>query len=381
MTSRVVGYYVDLAGIRLSDGDTPTSLVHALPGGTYKHPIYGEMKFTDDRIQNFADSVTKKTRGIDPDIDYDHKRDVAKGNKAAGWVKNAEVRPSADGSKKDLHLLIEWTPEGAQSIRNKEYRYFSSEVADEWEDAQGKKHTDVLLGGGLTNRPYMKNLLPLNLSELQFSDEPQPPEKGEQVDPKELRRKLGLAETATDAEVDTRLSEWSKLADPPKKDDKDDELKKLAETNPLIKAYLAERDEIKVQLAEMQKQLALSNVTRQLSELTRSPKVQLSAAILNEARDLMLAAPMTLSEKIFNLLGNIAKGEGVTLMGERGSPRPDAPGRTDDEDSTKKLNEAVASIMEKDKVDYGTALERAVFADPDLYEAHRKQSYIKPRDV
>lgn len=373
--AQTVGYYVDLSTVQLSDGDVPVSWVHALPGGTYKHPVYGKMEFSDDRIQNFADSVTNKTRKIDPDIDYDHKTDKAMGNKAAGWVKAAEARPSADNGRKDLWLLVEWTPAGAQSIKNKEYRYFSSEICDEWEDAEGNKHKDVLLGGGITNRPYMKTLLPLNLSELVFSDDR--PNEGEQVDPKKLRQQLGLAETATDAEVDAKLSELTKLQDPPK-DDPNAELLKLAETNPLVKAFLAEQEKTRQQLAEMEGKLKLSNVTRQLSELTTNPKIALNASSLNAARDLMMAAPSQLSEQVFGLLKGIADGSGVQELGERGGSGS-GNDRGQDDDPTQRFNDLVKKFQTEDKVDYGVAVERAAFAEPGLYDQYRRASYIRPQ--
>jgi len=380
---KTVGYYVDLAGLTLSDGDHPQSWVHALPGGTYKHPVYGEMVFDEPKVTNLAASVTNKTRGIEPDIDYDHKQDKAMGNQAAGWVKQADVRPSSDGTKKDLYLLVEWTPTGAQKIRNKEYRYFSSEFADEWEDATGTKHKDVLLGGGVTNRPYMKNLLPLNLSELQFSDDQ--PNKGEQVDPKELRRKLGLSETASDADVDAKLAEVAKLGapEPPKTDKEDDELKKLAEGNPLIKAFMERMTAQDKVLADMQGQLVLSNVTRQLTEFTRGDaKVQLSAATLNSVRDLLIAAPQALGEKFFNVLKGIVGGEGITLMGEFAKGQPNADrGDGGGADFAKQFNDKIDKLMSDDKLDYVTAAERVALMEPDFFEKYRASTYLKPKDA
>jgi phage I-like protein len=351
----------------------PTSWVHALPGGTYKHPVYGEMKFTEDRVQRLADSVTNKVRGVEPDIDYDHKTDKAMGNKAAGWVKTAETRPGREG--KDLWLLVEWTPAGAAAIKAKEYRYFSSELQDEWEDAKGVKHKDVLLGGGVTNRPYMKQLLPLNLSELRFSDD-EPPNEGEQVDPKALRRKLGLAETATDEQVDAKLAELTKPQDPPKTDSQDDELKKLAEGNPLVKAFMERMTSQGKQLADMQQQLVLSNVTRQLAELTTGAKVNLTALVLNEARDIMVGAPQVLSEKVFGLLKTITHGDGVIELGEKSSSGSNNPNRSEDTNAIKKFNDAVKKLQDEDKLDYATAVERAAYADRSLYAEYRRASYI-----
>src|ERR1700743_791798 len=113
------------------------------------------MKFDQEKIQQFADGVNTKVRGIDLDVDYDHK---GKTDKAAGWVKEAKV--ASDG----LRLRVEWTPEGAKAVKDKEYRYFSPEFKDTWKDARGVEHKNVLFGGALTNRPYLKDLIPVTLS-------------------------------------------------------------------------------------------------------------------------------------------------------------------------------------------------------------------------
>src|SRR4029077_1534061 len=87
------------------------------------------------------------------------------------------------------------------------WRYFSADFTDVWTDPQGVEHQDVLFGGGLTNRPYMKNLLPVNLSELLPEGPPKvtPPEV--QVDLKKLRELLGLPEAAAEDATVAKLTE------------------------------------------------------------------------------------------------------------------------------------------------------------------------------
>jgi phage I-like protein len=123
------GYWVDMNSAQLGEA----SWIQALPVGKFEHPVYGQMDFTPDRIKKFAASVKSKVRGIELDIDYDHK---AQDGKAAGWVKDADVRP--DG----LYLQVDWTSRAAEAIRAGEYRYFSPEFDDEWTDASGGKHTE-----------------------------------------------------------------------------------------------------------------------------------------------------------------------------------------------------------------------------------------------
>jgi len=180
------GYYADLRSVKLDERGN--SWIQAMRVGEYQHPRHGKLQFTLDRLMRFAESVKTKIRGIEPDIDYDHKMDPARGHEAAGWVRDAKVEGDA------LYLLVDWTKTAAEKIKEGAYRYFSPEFQDTWTDAAGKVHRDVLFGGGITNRPFLKDLLPLNLSELSFAE---PTNKEEGVDPKELRKKLGLAEDAT----------------------------------------------------------------------------------------------------------------------------------------------------------------------------------------
>src|SRR5689334_15458589 len=111
-----MGYLVDLSTVQLSDGDSPSSWIQAMPLGKYQHPVYGEIDITPDRVQRFADNVKNKVRDTDLDIDYDHK---ATTGEAAGWVKDAEAR--ADG----LWVFVEWTKSAAQKIKERAYKYFS----------------------------------------------------------------------------------------------------------------------------------------------------------------------------------------------------------------------------------------------------------------
>src|SRR6266705_3548508 len=110
-------YYADLQGIQLSEVDGKmTSWVKIMPVGKYQHSVYGEIDLSAERVKRFADGIRMRVRGIDPDIDYDHKTDPAKGHQAAGWIKNADDR--TDG----LYAFVEWTPDAVQEIRAGKWR-------------------------------------------------------------------------------------------------------------------------------------------------------------------------------------------------------------------------------------------------------------------
>ena len=152
-------YILDVSALEFAEGDSG-AWIHMLPLGTYQHQLYGEMEITHKRVNNFAANINRKVRGIDPDVDYEHKRGP-QGGKAAGWIMRAEARP--DG----LWGFVEWTDDARKAIKKKEYRYFSPEFADKWCDPKtGDCYDDVLAGGALTNRPFLKDLVPINLSEF-----------------------------------------------------------------------------------------------------------------------------------------------------------------------------------------------------------------------
>lgn len=144
--------------VDLQEYDDIPDWIHAAPIGTYQHPVYGEIKLDNDKVIRMARNINTGVRGQDLDIDYEHKK---RDGKAAGWVKKAQARENG------LWLQVDWTDPAKQAIQNKEYRYFSPELADAWQHPQsGETYKDVVLGGALTNRPFLKGILPINLSEV-----------------------------------------------------------------------------------------------------------------------------------------------------------------------------------------------------------------------
>jgi len=162
------GLWVDVSGIKFDESEG--TWIQALPLGTYEHPEYGTIEITPEKVAQFAQNVANKVRGQDLDIDYDHKQ---RDGVAAGWVTAADAR--ADG----LYLNVKWTDKALKHLQDKEYRYFSPEFTDEWtHPATQAVHKNVLFGGALTNRPFLKGILPINLSELMMADGPTPPGGG-----------------------------------------------------------------------------------------------------------------------------------------------------------------------------------------------------------
>jgi phage I-like protein len=373
------GWWVDLSKVTLSDDIT---WVHALPFGTYQHPLYGEMNFDAPKLTNLANSVKQQVRGIVPDIDYDHKEDPAKGHQAAGWAKDADVR--GDG----LWLGVAFTADARQAIKEEKYKYFSAEFDDEWTDPQGQKHQDVLFGGGLTNRPFMKNLMPVNLSEL-F---PITPPEVDEVDPKKLRESLGLPESTSDEDVFKKLGELGTALSTvatltaektkldaeiaalknPQPDTLDPELKKLIEGSPAFKAMYEQMQAKDQKLAELAAGIRLADTEKKLTELQASKDFALAPTVREEVKEILLKSDPDAANKLFELFKKVVDGSAVVDLTEKGY----VGGRRDAGDPTLRLNEAVAKLMEADKnLDYGTAVEQVTRMNPRLFEEYRNDNY------
>jgi phage I-like protein len=379
------GWWIDTSKLTLSDD---MAWVHALPRGKYQHPVYGELDFSDPKLNAYAASVTNRVRGIDPDIDYDHKTDPAKGNQAAGWVKAAQVRENG------LWLGVEFTDDAKKEIKEKKYRYFSADFGDEWQDPEGKVHQDVLFGGGLTNRPYMKNLLPVNLSELTGNNQPSRVE--DEVDGKKLREALGLAADTTDDAVFAKLGEIAKavteLSDAKtklteaeatiaklseKEPEVDAEMKKLIEGSPAMKKLYEDNLAKDKKLKELAESMRLGEVNAQLAELNQGEKVALAPVARDGLRDVMVAMPPDQAKKLHEVMQLIMDGKGTVDLSEA----PVRGRRSDsDVDPTKRFNDAIKTLMEgPEKLDYGRAAEKVARDNPTLFEEYRAASYIVPK--
>lgn len=135
--------------------------IQAFPYGHWPHPIYTDTTITGDRGQRLVKNFKDNVRRQDIATDYNHGQDPAKGSKASGWVRDAELRD--DG----VYIAVDFTPTARQEIAAGEWKYFSAMMLDAWEDAElGEVYEDVLIGGGLTNAPYMKGRVPLNFAEV-----------------------------------------------------------------------------------------------------------------------------------------------------------------------------------------------------------------------
>jgi phage I-like protein len=389
------GYWSDLASLSLGDGENTATWIQAMPLGEYDHPVYGKIKIDEDRTQHFAANVKNQVRGQELDIDYDHKE---YGGEAAGWVKDAEAR--SDG----LWLLIEWTKKAYQMLKDKAYRYFSPEFNDEWKHPKsGETYKDVLFGGAITNRPFLKDIVPINLSDLfahgafpAVAPPPPPPaptlpapttdpSKGGQMDPKILRGILGLAEDASDEQVTIKLQELAAprptmdpaLTDPASPDELARLVQRLSDVdgNPAIKALTELVTAQRNQLATILTEQKIARVDRQLADLDKGKSFAVPPVVKAQLRDILLRSPDELGQQVFKAYEQTMK-LGVIDLTERGWQR-----RGDELSPSEQMLAEVAKRQQAataagQKMSYAEAVSIVSRENPALSTQYREDSYI-----
>ena len=113
-----------------------------------------------DMVRNF-----ERRKNDQVVVDYEHASEmpeVARGGPvvAAGWIRELQ-------SNGELKALIEWTPQAEEMIRSGQYRFFSPAI--DWgarDKESGEPQGATLTSGALTNHPFLEELPPIMLSDL-----------------------------------------------------------------------------------------------------------------------------------------------------------------------------------------------------------------------
>jgi hypothetical protein len=344
----------------------------------YEHPVYGTLEFSLDRLKRFAANVKDKVRGIDPDVDFDHKEHSGK---AAGWIKDAVVKPEG------LFVQVDWTTAAADAIRAGEYRYFSPEFDDEWTDQHGVKHEDVLFGGALTNRPFLKDLLPVNLSEITTTKKAT---EGGQMGPEQIRELLGLEKDATDEAVKAKIAELTGPPSPPPPPPVppapqapssepaltgvmlDEAVAKALADSPLLQS-------LQKQLADQRSAQTFAETRQRLERLetvSNGRKYVLPPAVIDAvAEGSTLSDPVEMTKKFVDAIEAFGRA-GFVELGERGRTRSGQ-----EKTATQQLSELVTAAQASHLQTAGKqlsqrdAITQVVRTNPELYLAYRQDSY------
>lgn len=192
--------------------------VQILRTGKFDHPIYGKFDITAPMLGEFKRNFDNRVRRQDISADFFHEPDD---QPAAGWFRELYLKEQA--SVVELWGVVDWTPKATQMLTDKEVRYFSADFAFQWTDTElGVTYDNVLFGGGLVNRPFIKDMSPLvGLNE-----------KGERMTLQELQAAL--------AEANKKLGESTA---------------KLADANGIVAAHALAMDNMKKKIEDLSGQL------------------------------------------------------------------------------------------------------------------------------
>lgn len=144
--------------IQLDEGTLSPKEVQILRCGTFHHPQYGTFNITPMILASMKKNFDAKVRGVDLAIDYGHESD----RNAAGWIDDLVLKENDT----QLWAKVRWTPKGSDIVMGMEYRYLSADFTFDYQDGETlQKFGPTLFGAGLTNRPVVKGMAPVELSE------------------------------------------------------------------------------------------------------------------------------------------------------------------------------------------------------------------------
>lgn len=140
--------------VELAEGTTQ-SWVTITRTGNFTDPRYGNFSITPTHLDQMVGNFNNRVLGQDVFLDVAHRPNDG----AAGKF----VRLSVENGR--LRGLVEWTAFGQQAVKERGFTYLSAEYHENWTDNEKQQpHGCVLLGAGLTTRPVIKHLEPVQLS-------------------------------------------------------------------------------------------------------------------------------------------------------------------------------------------------------------------------
>ena len=364
-------FYVSKFEYKLSE---KTSDVEVLRVGKWDHPKYGSFEVTLNELDGFIKSFEDNVRGIQIAFDLEH-GETSHGTEAVAWVKKL----SKDGNR--LLATVEWTELGLSKVAKGQYRYFSPEFVFQYEDPEtGQTYKNVLMGGSLTNKPFIKRMAPILLSEEVYSEAlsdigvTSTKKKEEQSMNKELLKALKLSENASQEDIDGAIKK--QLEDSKKLSESITSLnKKIAD---LEKGTASKENEIK-SLKEDKTKAANENI-KLADRIVTIEKQLLEEEWKKLSEDTIAAGKMTpaMAEKFKASFMKDKEGtkalmetlQPIVKLDEQGSAHGE--GELNTSQAGTKLHDKVLKLMETEKIsDFNVAMQRIVTSEPELYKQYR----------
>jgi phage I-like protein len=110
----------------------------------------------DQAVANFN---RWKALGQEIPVDYDHAFNEGREAPAAGWFTSL-IRKG-----QSLWAQVRWTEQAREQIASRAYRFFSPEFTAQFRSESGQEEGFTILAGALTNRPFLRGMTPVALSQ------------------------------------------------------------------------------------------------------------------------------------------------------------------------------------------------------------------------
>jgi phage I-like protein len=305
-----------------------------------KHEYYGEVNVTPEMLLQMKANFDNKVRKLDLAIDYYHES----WGHAAGWIQNVELRED----NTELWLKVDWTKNGKQKIMEKEIKYISAEFDTDYTDEEtGEKFGAVLLGAGLTNRPFVKEMKAL--FDERFKDTKyKQNEKGVRMEFEKLLEALAGLSDEQKAQVLEKLNAMPK--------ESVDE--QLATKQEEVKEKEKELSEVKVKLAELE--------TFKLN----SEKEKEFIVLLSEGKAVEAQRAAYLAGDMKNFVANAQ----VLNLSEKGTGKGAEETKkplTHDE-AYNKVRELAEVMSKENKIDFSEAVSKVLRQNVELEKAYNQ---------
>lgn len=192
--------------IECNENNSVPTEIQILRVGKFNHPTYGFFEITSQVLAEMKKNFEDRVRGIDLALDYFHESD----RDASGWITGLVLKED----NTQLWAQVRWTPNAEKKLSHRELRYFSPDFTFKWQDPEsGKTFNNVLFGGGLTNRPFVKDMQAIVATENHKGDKKMD-EKIKELEAKNLKlgEDMKMAQDAS-MQKDAQMADLQKQID------------------------------------------------------------------------------------------------------------------------------------------------------------------------
>ena len=151
-----------------------------------------------------------------------------------------------------------------------------------------------------------------------------------------------------------------------------EDIVKLAESNPAIKALMDTVEANNKQLREIRNTSTVDAIVKKFAE----KGLALPATALNAlTQTIQLSEDDRVTGAVIQMLGKIAEA-GLIELGESDVSTPNLHRAGGKVDYTKQLSEAASKLAKEQGISFGDAMIQVAMENPEAYESHRSDSYI-----